>query len=187
MIWLLILLLLIIVIFSYLLFAPFYLEINSISDFYGIRFHRMAYAKLIITDNLFKIDLCIAGWRKQIDLLAKPAKGEQKEKQILSERKNKPFKISFGKIKAIMKSFKINKCHLNIDTGNVQLNGILYPGFYWLGKHTNNPIGINFFNETEIILEVENNLARVLKALIIHLFTFKKQKSWTALMNYSAN
>jgi hypothetical protein len=187
MIWLLVLLLLIVAVFSYLLFAPFYLEINSLNGFYGIRFHRVAFAKLIFIDNSFKIDLYLAGWRKQIDLFARPAKGNQEEKPAKSERKKKPYKISFARIKAVIKSFKINKCYLDIDTGNVQLNGMLYPGFYWLGKYTNKPITIIFFEKNEIILEVENSVARVLKAFIIHLFTFKKQKSWTTLMNYSAN
>jgi len=179
MIWLLVLSLLIVAVFSYLLFAPFYLEINSLNGFYGIRFHRVAFAKLILIDNSFKIDLYVAGWRKQFDLFTKPSKRKQKETPIQSERKKKPFKISFGRVKAVIKSFKIHKCYLDIDTGNVQLNGILYPGFYWLGKYTNKPITVNFFDKNEIILEIENNIARIIRAIIFQLLISKKQKSWT--------
>jgi len=182
--WLVILVLIIIAVFAYLLFAPFYLELNSSSGLCGIRFHRLAYAKLIITDNTLIIDLWIAGWVRRIDLFAKNAKPKAK---LIKPKRKKPFKVSFSRVEAVLKSFKINKCYLNIDTGNVQLNGMLYPCFYWVGKVSHRPVGINFLDQNEIILEIENNMARVIRALIFHLFTFKKQKSWTTLMNYSAN
>ncbi|HEY8780400.1 MAG TPA: hypothetical protein VIM16_02195 [Mucilaginibacter sp.] len=172
-------LLIIITFFAYLLFAPFYLEINSISGLCGVRFHRLAFAKLVISESSVKIDLWIAGWRKRIDPFAKSVKRKPTKKSIPPKQKKKPFKISFSSVKAVLKSFKINKCYLNIDSGNVQLNGLLFPGFYWLSKYTNKPLSINFLDRNEIILEIENNMARIIKALIFHLLTFKKQKSWT--------
>lgn len=182
--WVLCFLFIFVAIFGYILLAPFYIEINSISSLYGVRFHRLAYAKLIISDNSLKIDLRVAGWAKQIDLFVKR---KPKEKPIQQKKKNKPFRISFSLVKAMLKSFKVNKFYFNLDTGNVQLNGILYPAFYWLSKYMDQPISINFSNKNELILETENNLARIARTFIYHLFTFKKQKSWTTLMTYSAN
>jgi hypothetical protein len=161
---LLIFLLIILAIFGYLLFAPFYIEINSINSLYGVRFHRIASAKLIFADNLLKIDLHIIGWKKQIDPFEKRAK--RKEKTVVQKKKKQRTLFSISRAKALIKSFKINKFYLNIDTGNLQLNGILYPCFYWLGNYAGKPIAINFLNKNEIILEIENNLAGIIRAFI---------------------
>jgi len=187
MLWFLTFCLIIATVFCYLTFAPFYLEINSSKNLYRIRFDGLAFANLIITVNSLKVDLWIAGWRKQFNLLTKPIREKQEEKSILSKRKNKPFRITFQKAKVILESFKVNKFCLNVDSGNLQLNGLLYPCFYWLSKYTNKPISINFINKNEVILELENNIARIAGSLIFNHFTFKKQRSWKTLMNYSAN
>ena len=79
-------------------------------------------------------------------------------------------------VKAIMNSFSVNKCYLSIDSGDVQLNGILYPFFYWLGKRMHKTIEINFLNRNEFILEIENNFARIIKTFIFHSFTIKNKK-----------
>ncbi|MDB4905134.1 MAG: hypothetical protein JWQ63_4415 [Mucilaginibacter sp.] len=130
--WLLIFLLITIAVVSYVLFAPFYLEINTSTGLCSIRFHHLASAKLIISDRSLLIDLWIAGWAKQIDLFAKTVTGKEKSNQSL--KKKKRFKISFNKVKAVVKSFKVTKCYLTMDTGNVELNGVLYPCFYWLSN-----------------------------------------------------
>ena len=161
---LLIFLLIILAIFGYLLFAPFYIEINSINGLCGVRFHRIASAKLILADNLFKIDLHIIGWRKQIDPFEKRAK--TKEKTVVQNKKKQRSLFSISWAKALIKSFKVNNFYLNIDSGNLQLNGILYPCFYWLANYSGKPIAINFLNKNEIILEVENNMARIIRAFI---------------------
>ncbi len=173
MLWFLILIFIIAIIFSYLLFAPFYFEINSITGLCGIRFHHLASAGLIFTDDSLKIDIRIAGWNKQTYW---PAITEgKKEKPVIIKKKKKPLKISFSMVKAILNSFKVNKCYLTIDSGNMQLNGILYPFFYWISKRTHKTIEINFLDKNEIILEIENNFARILKAFIFHQFIYKNK------------
>lgn len=169
---LLIFLLIILAVFSYLLFAPFYIEINSISGLCGIRLQRLASAKLILADNLLKIDLHIIGWRKQIDPFEKHAK--RKEETVVQKKKKQRTLFSISRVKALIKSFKVNNFYLNIDTGNLQLNGILFPCFYWLGNYSGKPIAINFLNKNEIILEIENNLARIIRAFIYSSLKTKK-------------
>lgn len=83
MVWLFSLLLIIAAIFGYLLFAPIYIEINSADSLCGIRFYHLARAKLIFFDSSLKIDLSIAGWGKQIDLL-----------DLLFKKKKKPPQVS---------------------------------------------------------------------------------------------
>lgn len=166
MVWLFSLLLIIAAIFGYLLFAPFYLEINSNNNLYAVRFHHLASARIIVINDSLKIDLRIIGWKKQIDLLNQLFKRKPRETTPKQHKKSKSKLPRLGLIKSILKSFKVNKCYLDIDTGNMQLNGMLYPGFYWISKYTGNPIGINFQNQTEIIIEIQNNCARVIRAFI---------------------
>jgi hypothetical protein len=152
------------VVFSYLLLAPFYVEINSLTGLYGLRFHHLATGRLAIEEGSIIIDVCIAGWKKRIDLLTKPA--SKTTKQTSSNKRRKPIKLSFSLMKDMIKSFKINQCYLNIDTGNRPLNGIIYPLFYLAGTYFDRPVSINFLEKNEFILEIENNFANILKTII---------------------
>ena len=163
MIWLLVFLLILVSISCYLLFAPFYLEINSRIGLCRIRFHRLAMAGFYLQESSLILELKIAGWRKQIDLLAeRPSHKENLKIKYKKERKT----ISLKKIKAILKSFKVNKLYLNFCFDNMPLNGILYPAFLWLSRRTGKHFEINFWNENEFILEIENNLFRMIRAYI---------------------
>ncbi|MBV8390534.1 MAG: hypothetical protein JO080_12090 [Mucilaginibacter sp.] len=168
--WLFFPLLIIAVLLGYLLFAPIYLEINSLNGLCGARLHHLASANLVLVDSSFKINLSIIGWKKQIDLLSK------RKTRKKASRKKKSRKFRLGLFKVLLKTFKVNQCYLSIDTGDVQLNGLLYPGFYWLNKYTGKSIGINFLGKNEIILQIENNLARLIKAFILS--TLKTKRSW---------
>lgn len=166
MVWLLCPLLIVASILGYLLFAPFYLEINSANGLCAIRFHRLASAKLVFRDRSIKIELKIAGWKKQIDPINQFFKRIASETARRPSKQSKSKRLSFNLLKAILNSFKVNKCYLNIDTGSMELNGILYPGFYCLSYYTGKPIRVNFQDKNEIAVEIENNCARVIRAFI---------------------
>lgn len=160
MIALLIFFIIVVLIFCYVLFAPFYFEINSITNKYGFRFHKFLYANIHITEKSLLLNIKIAGWRKQIDLLnqnIKPSKGKIKKERG---------EIPIGKIYSIIKSFKVNKFYLNLSFENMALNGVLFPFFSVLKSKTNKNIQINFWNKNEIVIEVENNFYRIIKAYI---------------------
>ena len=167
MIWLWTLVLIVVLFFSYLLFAPFYLEINSNNGMCRVRFHRLASVGIVIKDNSLVIDVSIAGWKRQFDLVDMLTTKREKKK-VIRTRKKKPIKISVEKIKAIVKSFKVSKCYVSVDSGNVQLNGMLFPVFYWLGRRAGKTIEINFLDKNIIILEINNNFARIIRAFIFH-------------------
>ncbi len=158
-------------IFSYLLFAPFYLEVDSTKGFLRLRFHRLASADLRIVDFYPILELRVFGWKKKMDLLKtmKTSKEKSSKRKKIENKKGKKsswMKVTLKKIVGVLKSFKINKCELLIDSGNVQLNGILYPIFYLAGYYYNKNISINFVNKNVIILEIENSVARMSRAYI---------------------
>lgn len=158
-------------IFCYLLFAPFYLEIDSIKGFFRVRFHRLASVDLSIKDFSLILDIRVIAWRKEIDLLkakktSKEKAAKRKKTDKKKEKKTSWMKVTPKKIISVLKSFKINKCDILIDSGNVQLNGILYPVFFMASFYSKKNIRINFVNENVIIFEIENSLARMSRAYL---------------------
>lgn len=152
----------------YLLFAPIYLIADSRSGFYGVRFHRIALARLVLPLSSFKIEIGVAGWTTRLDLLKSGS--HQKKLKPTSKAKSR---FNFNKALNILKTFKIKRCDIQLDTGNMPLNGMLYPVFYAFGAVTGRPISVNFINENAIALEIENNLARIVRAIIYSHFKYK--------------
>ncbi len=149
---------------GYFLFAPFFLEINTVGALYRVRFHWLASARLIHTGRSLIVELKIAWWHKTIDLFTQRSKKEKPPHKEVKIKRKRAFRISFRKMKAIFKSFKINTVHLTVDTGDMPLNGILYPCIMWLRIYSGKDISINFLDKNEMILEIENNCARMIWA-----------------------
>ena len=164
MIWLLFILLLLILVICYLLFAPFYLEVDNIKHMIRVRFHRIISARFIIEDNTAFIKVKFLGWQLKFDLL-KPKNERKKEPH---EKRMQSNKISTSKIIAVIGSFKINKFYVTLDTGNYALNARLIPVFYSLGYLINKTVTINFLQKNIFKLEIENNISRILWAYITY-------------------
>jgi len=64
-----------------------------------------------------------------------------------------------------LKSFKVKKLLLNIDTGNCILNAKLYPFFSLLNYQIGN-FSINFQGRNRLALEVENRPIDIIKSII---------------------
>lgn len=159
MIVLLVLLFIVLIFFGYLFFAPFYVEINTTIGLYRLRFHRLASASLKVIDSRLITEIKLAGWTKQLH--SPSIQNISKEKKTEKKVKIEKPKISWQKIRKVIKSFRVNKCDISIDSGNMQLNGILYPLFFWISAWSKKNIRINFIDENKIVLEIENNLARL--------------------------
>lgn len=158
-------------ILCYVFFAPFYLEIDSTEGVFRVRFHTIASVDLKIVDYSLILHIKVIGWTKEIDLLkvkrtSKDKKTKEKKVGKKKEQKKSLMKVTPKKIIAVLKSFKINKCEVFIDTGDVQLNGILYPIFYMAGYYSKKNIHINFINENVVRLEIENSVARMSRAYL---------------------
>ncbi len=166
---LLIILFLVIVFLLYLLFAKMHIEINSETEIYRIRFNKLLSISLKTVNASFKLEVKFLWWRKTIDTRRtnmNQKKYEETHIKYVREKKKIKLKANFKKTINIIKSFKINKCSILIDTGIMPLNGILYPWFYILSIRTKKNIMINFKGENVVILEIENSIARMLWAYI---------------------
>lgn len=150
--------------FCYLFFAPFYLELDSTKDLYRLRFHHLAWVRFQMIDDLPFIQFKILGWKKQLNVLTARSKTETKQSGAIQEGKKikkNSRTIPWKKIRNVLASFRINHCEISIDFGDVQANAVLYPIFYWIKAKSKKNIAVNFIGKNEIILKVENNLARM--------------------------
>lgn len=130
---------------------------------YGIRFQNLAKANFILRERSVFLNLKIAGWKKEIDLLMKK---EVRTKKKAVKKVRSVNRISLSKVKNVIASFRIKKFLLSMDTGNTHLNGLLFPVFFCLGQITGKEIGINFKDENRCILCLQNNVARILWAFM---------------------
>ncbi len=162
---------------SYLLLAPFYIEVNTETGLCQVRFHRMAKAGIRIVGNRLQIYLNVAGYTKLINTIDVSGQHlSEKKKKIVVKRKRRSSSIQL--IKAIARSFRVNRCYVNIDTGDLGLNGMLFPLFFWMSTASGKHIYINFLGENTVVLEIQNRLSRILQAFFINYFSSKTTESW---------
>jgi hypothetical protein len=156
----------------YFLFAPFFVEIDSNTGLFRIRFHHLAKVDFVFRESSIFLKVKVAWWQKEIDLLEKKPLKRKKElpvaagKELKKKEKEFSFRKMLRKIKGVMKSFRVRQCFITIDTGDMPANGILYPWFWLLSRATGQTVLINFWGENEIVLKIENSVARMLRAYI---------------------
>lgn len=146
----------------YIFFAPFYVEIDSTRNLYRFRFHRLIYLDLKIGNEL-TLEMSALGWKKEFKSLPETENRDRKKKSTeikKADRGMPPVK----KIVRILRSFQLTKCHVRFDSGDMQLNGILFPVFAWLNWYSHRDIQISFTGTNTVVLEIKNNLARVSRA-----------------------
>lgn len=159
---LLFILLTILLLFSYLIFAPFFIEANSRDGLLRVRFHRIFSIRLLLAKDSLYLSFNLAGWQWKTNLLAG---NPNKKKEVgVKALKKGSVGITFQKAKAVAASFKLNKLYLSISFDDMSMNGITYPWFRILNTFTKGHIQINFRNENEIILEIENSIFRIIMA-----------------------
>lgn len=161
MLWLLIFLA-IIILLCYVLWAPFYLDIESGIGLYRIRFHKLISLHFFVEEDPLLIKLSIIGWKKQIRLSSAITKKKTRKVTVAKKK----IKISAGTWRAVFHSFKVNTFYLSLSFDDMALNGILYSWARWLKIKTGKDIEINFFNKNELKLELENNFFRIIHAYI---------------------
>ncbi len=167
-----IILLVLLAVLVYLLLAPFYVEINSVKNCIKMRFHRLASAEIFLADDVPILKITIVGWHRDYDIFKIIGEkiGEKKSVKLIKKaQRNKTiqrkFRMTFKHALKILKSFQIKKCFITVDTGDMPLNGILFPIVYGIKCWSKKDISINFLAETEVVLVIRNTLARTIRAV----------------------
>lgn len=88
---------------------------------------------------------------------------------IRSSSTNRRSRLSIGKTirmgSALIKSFKVNRFHLRLDTGDPIWNAWLFPAFaLWRSRGAD--VAVQFVGGTTLSLDIENSVHRMAGALI---------------------
>ena len=162
---LLVLIIVLALIITYLLFAPLLIEIDTHSNVYMFSVSPLFSIRWVTDEFPGHAELNVLGFKKKLDPFAWNEKNEVKQIEKRERRASK-FKMSFQKMISLFKSFRIRKWLVNIDTGNMALNGEMYPFMYLLTRMTGKEFYINFVGKTEVVITIENNAFRMLMAFI---------------------
>jgi hypothetical protein len=170
MLWWIVPVFLIVLLAGFVLFTPFFVGIDSSTGYAGIRFGRLIEATLLFNETLQVVRVKIAWWRKEFDLFqsAKPVTPVQHEKAVRKRKTRKAIPLAklLRKVRAVLSTFRITRCFITIDTGDMRVNGILYPWVYLLKRRIRKNVSINFWGENVVILEAKNTIARMLWAYV---------------------
>jgi hypothetical protein len=149
----------------YLLFVPLDIVINSAKNQYFIRIWGLAKVALEGHEKEFlRIKLNTLFTRFYFYPLRKKKK-EQKKKVEAKSRKMRNFKSNFKRGLQVIKSFKVKKLILDIDTGNCIQNAKLYPAFALLNHHVGT-FQVNFEGRVNMVLHLQSRPINIIKSFI---------------------
>ena len=149
----------------YLLFVPMDIVINSTKNQYFMRIWGLAKVALEGHEKEFlRIKLNTLFTRFYFYPLRKKKK-EQKKKVEAKSRKMRNFKSNFKRGLQVIKSYKVKKLILDIDTGNCIQNAKLYPAFALLNHHVGT-FQVNFEGRVNMVLHLQSRPINIIKSFI---------------------
>lgn len=163
--WWLILPGILITVLMILLFSRIVINVNSEQGFASVRLSRIAQVCIVLNESVHVARIRIAWWEKEFDLFKLSPMKREVNRQSSSAKKMAVGKM-LRKLKGVLMSFKVSTCMVSVNTGDMALNGILFPWFYLLRLRTGRDISISFTGDTLVVLQVENSIARMLWAYI---------------------
>lgn len=149
----------------YLLFVPLDVVINIAKNQYFVRIRGLAKVALEGHEKEFlQIKLNTLFTRFYFYPLRKKKK-EQKKRIETKSRKRRDFKSNFKRGLQVIKSFKVKKLMLDIDTDNCIQNAKLYPAFAFLNHHVGT-FKVNFEGRVNMVLHLQSRPIIIIKSFI---------------------
>lgn len=156
-------LILFLLVIFYLLIMPIILFVDTASNKYYVQFKGLAKASFESQkEDIFRVKLTILFFK----FYFYPLKNNNFFKTKKSKMRNsKKSNMSIKKGLRILRSFKVKKIFVNIDTGDCILNAKIYPFFSFLKHHTGN-FNINFNGKNKLVLHIQNRPINIIKSFI---------------------
>ena len=149
--------------FALVLFTPFYVEIDSNQNLVMLRWYPILYVKLLYIDHNPVLRLRIGRWHTHYNLLEQLL---QKNKTQIHTKQNKQSRLSFHKLRSLLKTFTITKFKLHVDLSNNEWNGLLFTLCLWVAHRYQLDVGVNFKQENVFQIQLKNNMAQLLWAYL---------------------
>lgn len=172
MMWVLAILLLLTALVLYLMLAPIVLEVDTVTDTYQVRYHKLLRVHVLWQEKGPTLSIHVFRWQKQIELLkSKPKVDIQKaevDDRTKPKKKGSGFKLGKRTMLQLIGSCRVSRWYVSFDTGDMVLNGQLYPLVYLAGQQLGKPTTINFWGENVVQVSISNNLGRLGRIFIQH-------------------
>ncbi|MBV1923624.1 MAG: hypothetical protein KUG68_06335 [Flavobacteriaceae bacterium] len=158
-----ILILLLVSIIIYLLFARLSLFIDTSTNRYFIKLlgicsinaERDETEILILRMHIFFMDFNFY-----------PLRPDEKKKRKQEKKKGKSrFSLTIKQAYRLIKSFKVKRLYLDLDTGDCITNAKLYPVFALLNYRKGN-FNLNFNGRNKLVLHIQNRPINIIKSYI---------------------
>ena len=152
----------IVIMLLWVLLAPLSLRIDTYLNEYYIRWRGIGKVEvLFIQDNVI-LHLRIGPYQKDFYALhlIEKVDGKKAPKKTRAPAKKQGRKISFPRMRRILKSFTIKEFQMEIDTDNYVWNAWLFPLFYAI-KPLRYSVSVNFQGRNEIRLFLENQVWKI--------------------------
>lgn len=158
---------LILVLLIYLLFTPILLFVDTSTNQYYITLKGLAKASLEKhSEELIRIKLTIIFFKyyfyplksiRESIKIKKPIKRKKRKEKKMKQ------KFSFNKMVQLLKSFKVKKLLVNLDTNDCITNAKLYPLFALLNNYVGT-FSINFQGRNQMVLHIESRPVYIIKS-----------------------
>lgn len=146
---------------------PIRISIDSSADDYSVSLGGLAGCRLVLVHDKLFIDIKFLFWKNRIDPFAqRPEKRRVDSKVKRKKESEKTVGMSLRQVKAVIRSFRVRRFLIRFNSGDMPLNGLLYPLFYGLSAATKKDIGIVFYGKSVVKIDIENNLARIALAYL---------------------
>jgi len=145
----------------YLLFASWVLEVDSAAGLYRFSLVPVFYVRWVSGDFPPYAEMRILGFRRTLDFSDRDRK---RGKPVKRKRSHPKIRFRSSRMGAVLHSFRVRNFYLNIDTGDMALNGRLFPWVYLIRAQTGLRCYINFTGNQTMQCIVKNNLYRVIRA-----------------------
>lgn len=150
----------------FLLFTPIRLKIDSLAKQFYVQVWGVATCRLVWQEGpLLRVEVLF--FRFTIDPMRKrDTRGKTLDVRQETEDARRGKKSRMGQLKRflnVLRSFEVKAFRLDLDTSDVLWNGYLYPVFFFLNS-AKTPMHINYEGRVELLLHIENRLARMLWA-----------------------
>jgi hypothetical protein len=156
----------------FLIFTPIVLKIDSYNNQYYIQVWGIAKCSFLWRDGIV-MEVKMPFRKFYINPFAPTGKKEKKKSKPKPKRKRKK-RSGKGSLKimlSVLRSFKVKKFSLDIDTSDMIWNAYLYPVFFFLNSEKAH-LNINYTGQVGILIHLENRLSRIIWVFIKHkLFT----------------
>lgn len=148
-----------------ILLAPFELRLDTISGDYCLRWRGIASLRLTGEVRDPVVRLWLLGWRRKYHLLELGGGKKKKEREAepterRPKKRGRPPWLTFRLIRRLLRTFRVHRLRLLLDTDDYVLNAYLFPVFHQLSKR-NRQLTINFSGRNELALIVTNRIGKI--------------------------